>query len=460
MNARMNKFMKISFVIVSFAFFPQLFMSKEMQVDRVASTCVPSWKVNIKTSDVFFRLLNAAEKGNPYFSAQLFYQYHTKNTFYNKKNDLFVPQNGHEVNLKKAIRYDVGATPFFYGIDLAHCELNGWFSCDAAKKRRASVISIVRKAWKENKAIPVASWHIENPYVPHAYYSMGGESRGCIFDAARVFTLRSGTEFRCPSSHTNVPKEILYKEKYDDGKYITDDDGHWLPSATSTICGRGRMEDGDDLTGFSSPVEWFESALDDMCSLINDFTDENGEGIPVILRLFHEPETKFAWWGYGVSKKDYIRFFQYTVNQIRKRCPEKNVLFAYCKDHYWSERTFGDRYPGDNYVDLVGYDDYTICSSEQSDAKVIERMKVISSFAKKHGKVAALFETGNKSEYARTHKFLSDYLYKCIMAEGVNLGLVQLWSSFTIGGDEKILNDYKEFVRKPGIQMVFPNEDV
>lgn len=255
-----------------------------------------------------------------------------------------------ETDLSKVIRYDVGRHIGIYGIDLAHGAETGWFSGKEAEKRRATIVSIVKKAWKEHKAIPLASWHLENPYVPHAYFTMGNEDRGAVYDAARTFILRSGETFNYPESHVNVPKEIMDGVIYDDGKTLRDEDGYWLPSEKSTRCGRGWMEGKEDLPGYENPKQWFEAMLTDMCSLIKEFVDNDGTAIPVILRLYHEPETKFAWWGYGVPKQDYIKFYRYTVEKIREKCPNKNILFAYCKDRYWDEVSYGDRYPGDDYV--------------------------------------------------------------------------------------------------------------
>jgi hypothetical protein len=417
-----------------------------------------STPVNPNTEKLFFSLLQAGAEKKPYFSAQLFYNYHFKNVLWKMEGGRIVPLSIEETDLNRVVRYDVGKSVLLYGIDLAHCQVNGWFSGVDASKRRATVISIVKKAWKDDGASPIVSWHIENPYVPHSFYSKGGDSRACIFDAARSFDMGNGKIFKYPASHSNVPLEIMNNTQYDDGKIIKDDDGHWLPSESSTLCGKGRIEEGDDLVGYESPSDWFDAAIKDLCDLINEFVDEKGVGIPVILRLYHEPETSFAWWGYGVSKKDYVEFYRFTVEKIRESCHNNNILYAYCKDRYWDEKSYGDRYPGDEYVDIVGYDDYTICTSDYSDDAVINRMRVITDFAKQHGKVAALFETGNKTEYGRSHHFLSNNLYNCLMADGVNLGIVQLWSTFTTEGDEKILNDYKRFVRKPNINVLKKKE--
>ena len=79
-------------------------------------------------------------------------------------------------------------------------------------------------------------------------------------------------------------------------------------------------------------------------------------------------------------------------------------------------------------------------------------MQILTDYAKTHHKVPVLFETGNKSEYAKGHAFLDERLYNIIMSEGVNLGIVQLWSTFTTSGNSDILQDYRNFLKRPDIR--------
>lgn len=61
------------------------------------------------------------------------------------------------------------------------------------------------------------------------------------------------------------------------------------------------------------------------------------------------------------NKQKYKDFYIYTVEKFRQLCPYKNILFGYCRDKYWStEQSYLDRYPGDDYVDVMGFDNYSI----------------------------------------------------------------------------------------------------
>ena len=73
---------------------------------------------------------------------------------------------------------------------------------------------------------------------------------------------------------------------------------------------------------------------------------------------------------------------------------------------------------------------------------------MISVVARRHEKVAALFETANKDE--NIMGFCMDYLNRVIHAEGVNLFLVQIWSTGKLKTEEQI-NDRKAFVSQKDI---------
>lgn len=129
-----------------------------------------------------------------------------------------------------------------------------------------------------------------------------------------------------------------------------------------------------------------------------------------------------------------------------------NVLYAYDPDRYWKEeRDFMLRYPGDNYVELIGFDDYSIGSDEVALRATISRAKIVSKLAEQHQKVAALFETANSKE-TTSDRFFRDFLQPIIQADSVKLGLVQLWSTGKLNIAKEIV-DRIQFL-KSGIVKV------
>ena len=109
------------------------------------------------------------------------------------------------------------------------------------------------------------------------------------------------------------------------------------------------------------------------------------------------------------------------------------------------------RYPGDNYVELIGFDDYSIGSDEVALRATISRAKIVSKLAEQHQKVAALFETANSKE-TTSDRFFRDFLQPIIQADSVKLGLVQLWSTGKLNIAKEIV-DRIQFL-KSGIVKV------
>ncbi len=137
---------------------------------------------------------------------------------------------------------------------------------------------------------------------------------------------------------------------------------------------------------------WFYGELDKVVSLVNNSFVVNGERIPVVLRLFHEMNGGWFWWGSAATNAtDYKAFYQLAVNYIKSRC--NSVLFA------WSPDSVADfnYYPGTAYVDVLGLDMYEIGDSWNTTAKFRTEMGKIVDHCQANGKVAVLSETGYRS---------------------------------------------------------------
>lgn len=134
--------------------------------------------------------------------------------------------------------------------------------------------------------------------------------------------------------------------------------------------------------------------LDTLSELFTRFTFPNGEAIPFIFRIFHEGTAAWYWWGTKCGSDDsYKALWKYTVNYLHEIKGHKNILWEYApsKPSVYSD-AFADRYPGDDYVDVVSFDRYAINSTY--DANLIQDCEFVVEFAEKHNKVATLAETG------------------------------------------------------------------
>ena len=135
-------------------------------------------------------------------------------------------------------------------------------------------------------------------------------------------------------------------------------------------------------------VTWCKSELDKIITVIN--SDLN---IPIVLRLFHEMNGGWFWWGtqaYGGAAA-YNKFYQFASTYIKDRT--NNVLFAWSPNYPWNT----SYYPGNSYVDVVGLDMYDIGTSQGPTMDVmVSQLTSVSDFAWTNNKIPVFAETGNR----------------------------------------------------------------
>jgi len=132
--------------------------------------------------------------------------------------------------------------------------------------------------------------------------------------------------------------------------------------------------------------------------------------IPIIFRPWHEHNGDWFWWGKGhASEADYIALWQFTVKYLRDEKGLRNLIYAYSPDRSRIdmanfERDYLYGYPGDDYVDVIGLDNYWDVGHSANDASADEQianftaaLKQIAGIATARHKIAALTETGNNT---------------------------------------------------------------
>ncbi len=138
----------------------------------------------------------------------------------------------------------------------------------------------------------------------------------------------------------------------------------------------------------------------DYVARLNAFADflRDLKGIPVIFRPFHEHTGSWFWWGENhCTIADYKRLWHFTVRHLRDIRNIHNLLYAYSTDVFDSEGEYLERYPGDEYVDILAFDDYQSIKSIGEVSAFARRLEILGSIAVQRNKIAALSETGLES---------------------------------------------------------------
>lgn len=323
-------------------------------------------------------LIRAAQSGQSYYS-----QYN----FYNPR------KSG---SLNSTYGQVLQCLPLIYGVDFYYAS-GTWHKPKGIRDARENLIKIVKDTWRERRAFACFSWHLENPYVPSEFPTTAG---------FRYTNNKKNPDY--PVQHRYVIKEILEN--------------------SGELCGKGNVSGKDNARSYHTPREWFEDRCREVAGIINELVDDNGQPIPFIFRLWHEWEDSWMWWGAKyVSAEDYKRFFILTENTIKQYAPKAQILWAYCSDRYRNtEEEYMERYPGDDYVDIIGFDDYAIGRSKEDWTAAVNRAGLVCKIAKARHLATGLFETNNNKR--KIPNYYTNHLNRMLKAKDVRLGIVQIWS--------------------------------
>ncbi len=159
------------------------------------------------------------------------------------------------------------------------------------------------------------------------------------------------------------------------------------------------------------------SQLDKLASFLNEIKD-----IPVIFRPWHEHNYSWFWWGKRhCSKEEYIELWKTTVDYLMKKGVH-NLLYAYSPNQIRND--YLERYPGDNYVDILGVDHYyynKIVDIALIGVSPLRNYKNgiiwLCEEAVRRNKIPAVTEFGQESSHYKN--FWTDYFGWPLMKEGM-----------------------------------------
>lgn len=171
--------------------------------------------------------------------------------------------------------------------------------------------------------------------------------------------------------------------------------------------------------------EKFTQWLDKVANFFTDLKDTTGKPIPVIFRPFHEHSGDWFWWGKKhCSSQEYIQLWQFTFRYLTETRQVHNLLFAFSpSDNFRNKADFLERYPGNEYVDLIGFDIYQMQNqtNKQFAGKLKEKLGILHEVAKENNKLAAITEIGYEQIPYPT--WWTEILWPAIKDSGVSYAL-------------------------------------
>lgn len=120
--------------------------------------------------------------------------------------------------------------------------------------------------------------------------------------------------------------------------------------------------------------------------------------VPVIFRPYHELNSGHFWWGLNTcTEEEYVALWKYTFNFLSDSMDVHNLLYCFSPYGRTSEAEYLYAYPGDDYVDILGFEANEQDATLFSTSLFNEKVDVVYHLAQEKGKPFALTETGLKN---------------------------------------------------------------
>ncbi|GAB2823679.1 glycoside hydrolase family 26 protein [Ferruginibacter profundus] len=175
--------------------------------------------------------------------------------------------------------------------------------------------------------------------------------------------------------------------------------------------------------------EKYKAILTTIADLAKSIKGNDGKLVPMIFRPYHELDGYWFWWGKPHCTADEFKtLWKFTVSYLRDSLQVHNFIYAFSPDNtFGTEAAYLERYPGNDFVDMVGvdnYNDFGRYGKYNLDSGLL-KLKIVSDYAKKAGKLAAFTETGLESVPNPT--WWTETLLKTLKAKKMQLTYVLVW---------------------------------
>jgi len=148
------------------------------------------------------------------------------------------------------------------------------------------------------------------------------------------------------------------------------------------------------LPGGESHHAYLEK-LDHVANLFASLKTGEGDLIPVLFRPYHEMNGDWFWWcRKSCTTEEYKALFQFTVNYLRKRKHLHNLIIVYSTDVFSTVEEYLNYYPGDDYVDVLGFDDYQSLVKKETTHGTVAMLEILDAIGKEKSKLITISETG------------------------------------------------------------------
>ncbi len=196
----------------------------------------------------------------------------------------------------------------------------------------------------------------------------------------------------------------------------------------------------------------------------------NNELIPILFRPFHEHNGDWFWWGKGnTSEEDYIALYRFVADYFKEKHQIHHLMYAFSPDRSRimnpsDSLEYLYAYPGDNYVDLLGLDNYADMRisdndsiNHQSITNFVKSLEMLTDVAEQKHKISALTETGSMG--IKDDDWFTTRLYDPLMSskKAQRISYILFWRNhsiehhFMVYPGHNAAADFRAFVNKKEI---------
>ncbi|HEX8327693.1 MAG TPA: glycosyl hydrolase [Hymenobacter sp.] len=139
----------------------------------------------------------------------------------------------------------------------------------------------------------------------------------------------------------------------------------------------------------------YTRSLDIIADYFRHLKAADGTLVPVVFRPLHEHTGSWFWWGKRhCTQAEFVQLWQFTVRYLRDEKKVHNLLYAYSPDRVPNAAEYFERYPGNDFVDVLGHDNYGDFNNVATPNKGVATLEMLVDEAQRRNKIAALTETG------------------------------------------------------------------
>ena len=145
--------------------------------------------------------------------------------------------------------------------------------------------------------------------------------------------------------------------------------------------------------------EKFQTWMQRLSDFLATLKTSDGQKIPIIFRPWHENTGSWFWWGEKLCTAEEYKALWNMLQDKLDTDGFDNLLWAYSPGMAsdLTEEKYLERDPGNDRIGLVGIDGYQWGPREDFMAQLDANLDMLTKFAEKNGKVAALTECGLKN---------------------------------------------------------------